>query len=203
MNAPSTPYRPPAAPTPLSRSTSLVVAVDLQAKLAPAIHEIDRVAHNACRLLRAAATLGVPSLVTEQYPKGLGTSVPAVIEAAGPGAELVEKIHFGACAEPKMQQSLARHGSNGRQVAVIFGTETHVCVLQTAFGLLAAGWSVALVVDACGSRTVLDKQTGIDRLTQAGATAVTTEMVLFEWLERADTDDFRALLPVIRDGQPP
>lgn len=203
MSAPGTSPGIRAAPTLLSRASSVVVAVDLQAKLAPAIHEIDRITHNACRLLRAAATLGVPSVVTEQYPKGLGNSVPAVIEAAGPRAEVVEKIHFGACTEPQMQQSLALHASNGRQVAVIFGTETHVCVLQTAFGLLAAGWFVALVVDACGSRTVLDKQIGIDRLTEAGATPVTTEMVLFEWLERADTDDFRALLPLIRDGQPP
>jgi nicotinamidase-related amidase len=88
--------------------------------------------------------------------------------------------------------------ASGRQQIILTGMETHVCVLQTALGLLEAGFSVYLVADAASSRTPANRQLAIDRLHQAGAHIVSTEMVLFEWLERAGTDDFRALLPLIK-----
>ena len=182
----------------IARDRAVIVAVDLQQRLAPAIDGIDAVKRHATRLLRAAAALGVPVIFTEQYPKGLGPTDPAIRETA-PAGEVMEKVCFGALGEPANAARFARLRAEGRDQAVIFGTETHVCVLQTAMQLLAAGWTLFLAEDACGSRRPADRAAGIARLAQAGARRATVEMAMFELLARADSDDFRALLPLIRD----
>lgn len=182
----------------LDRRRCVVFAIDLQERLGPAIDGIGPVVANAARLFDAAAHLAVPLCVTEQYPKGLGPTVASLRQK--PITQLLEKTAFGALREPDIAAAASAWREEGRDCAVIFGTETHVCVLQTAMLLLASGWRVALVADACGSRFARDKQAGLDRLARAGAEVLTTEMVLFEWLERANTDEFRTLLPLIRDG---
>ena len=187
----------------IRRQQSLLLVVDLQEKLAPAIFEGERVIGNSVRLLRGARRLGVPAFVFEQYVKGLGPSVEAIRNAASrdPGADpavdakFFEKTHFSGTAEPGVIDLL--HAAHRPQV-VLTGTETHVCVLQTGMGLLAAGFNVFLVADAASSRRPSDHAVGVERLRAAGAHIVTTEMVLFEWLEAACTDEFRALLPLIK-----
>ncbi len=178
----------------IRRDDSLLLVVDIQEKLAPAIHGNERVTANSVRLLQAAAQLQVPAFVSEQYVRGLGPSV-ASIRAAGAAAQFFEKTHFSCAAEPGVVERLQ---ASGRRQAILTGTETHVCVLQTALGLRAAGFEVFLVADAASSRTPENRQAAIDRLRAAGVGIVTTEMVLFEWLHRAATDEFRALLPLIR-----
>jgi len=175
-------------------AASLLLVVDIQEKLAPAIHDSEQVTANSVRLLAGARLLGVPAFVSEQYVKGLGPSV-AAIQAAAVNARFFEKIHFSCAAEPGVVEMLR---ATGRQQILLTGTETHVCVLQTALGLLAAGFDVFLVADAASSRTPENRQAAIERLRAAGVHIVTTEMVLFEWLHRAATDDFRALLPLIK-----
>lgn len=187
----------------IERDASLLLVVDIQQKLAPAIHDGERVTANSVRLLEGARRLGVPAFVSEQYVKGLGPSVDAIREAAAAAAGTVasnavrffEKIHFSCAAEPGVVDLLR---ATQRPQIILTGTEAHVCVLQTAFGLRAAGFDVFLVADATASRTPENRQAAIERMRAGGIHIVTTEMVLFEWLHRAATDDFRALLPLIR-----
>jgi nicotinamidase-related amidase len=179
----------------LHADTSLLVVIDIQDRLLPAMAEPARVEAGASRLMRAARRLGVPLLVSEQYPKGIGRTVPALAALATP-EETVEKIHFSCAAEPAFQAQLALMGP--RRQAVLCGIEAHVCVLQSALGLVADGWSVAVVEDAVSSRRPADRDAGLRRLAAAGVVVATTEMVIFEWLGRAGTDAFRDLLKLVK-----
>jgi nicotinamidase-related amidase len=178
----------------IRRADSLLLVVDIQQKLAPAIHDSERVVANSVRLLDGARQLGIPAFVSEQYVKGLGPSLEA-IRTAAVDARFFEKTHFSCAAEPGVVDLLR---AAKRPQIILTGTETHVCVLQTAFGLQAAGFEVYLVADAAASRTPENCSAGIERMRAAGIGIVTTEMVLFEWLHQAGTDDFRKLLPLIK-----
>ena len=178
----------------IRRQDSLLLVVDLQQKLAPAIYEGKQAIANSIRLLEGARQLGVPRFVSEQYVRGLGPSVEAVRLAAS-DAHFFEKTHFSCAAEPGVLDLLR---AARRPQVILTGTETHVCVLQTAFGLLGAGFDVHVVADAASSRTSESRHAAIERMRAAGIQIVTTEMVLFEWLHQAGTDEFRALLPLIK-----
>jgi nicotinamidase-related amidase len=182
------------APTTLDRRDSFLFIVDVQERLAPAIEGADTVIANADRLIRAARRLDVPVVASEQYTKGLGHTVPALRSHLDP-AERLEKTTFDATREPELRGHLA---GLDRDQAVILGTEAHVCVLQTALGCLGMGIVPWVVADAVGSRAPANRDLALARMSRAGAGIVSTEMVLFEWLERAGTEDFRALLPLIR-----
>ena len=169
------------------KDRSVLLVIDLQQKLAPAIHQVDAVMQSARWVLQIANQLQIPVLCTEQYPKGLGPTVPAVA-ALIPEAAVLEKIHFSAWREPAIQQRL--HQLNKQQL-VLIGTEAHVCVLQTAMDLIEAGFSVFVVEEAVGSRTPSNKALALSRLQQAGAQIISQEMLAFEWLEQAGTDQFR------------
>ena len=171
----------------LTADRSLLLLIDLQSKLAPAIHNNAEVEQRCRWLVEVARELAVPVLATEQYPQGLGVTVPSVL-ALLKSEEILEKIHFSAYKEPHIQAALA---DAGRRQIVLCGTETHVCVLQTALDLVAAGYQVYLVAEACGSRRDSDKQLALGRLQQAGVVIVSREMVAFEWLQRAGTAQFR------------
>ncbi len=178
----------------IRRADSLLLVVDIQDRLAPTIHDSQRITANSVRLLEGARQLGVPAFVSEQYVKGLGPSLEAIRNAAV-DARFFEKTHFSCTAEPGVVDLL--RGAKRPQV-LLTGTETHVCVLQTAFGLLAAGFEVYLIADATSSRTPENRSAAIERLRAGGVQIVTTEMVLFEWLHQAGTADFRQLLPLIK-----
>lgn len=166
---------------------SVLLVIDLQQKLAPAIHQVDAVMHAACQVLQIANQLQIPVLATEQYPQGLGSTV-AQVAALIPADAVLEKIHFSAWREPAIQRQLQRLK---KQQMVLLGTEAHVCVLQTAMDLIDAGFSVFVVEEAVGSRTPANKALALSRLQQAGAQIISLEMLAFEWLERAGTDQFR------------
>ncbi len=178
----------------LSSERSVLVVVDIQEKLMPAIAESSRVERNAATLLKAAALLGVPAFATEQYPKGLGPTA-ASLRALLPPDGVVEKITFSAAREPAFMDRLERLG---RRQVVLAGSEAHVCVMQTALSLLELGFEVVLVADAVSSRVPANAELGIARMRAAGATIVSTEMVLFEWVERAGTPAFKAVLELVR-----
>lgn len=178
----------------IRRADSLLLIVDVQEKLAPAISGREAAVANNVRLLEAARQLGVPAFISEQYVRGLGPSV-AEIRNAGSAARFFEKTHFSCTGEPGVVDMLR---AAGRPQVVLTGMEAHVCVLQTAFGLLGAGFAVFLVADASSSRTPDNRSAAIERMRAAGVQIVSTEMVLFEWLEKAGTDEFRALLPLIK-----
>ena len=178
----------------LDPERSQLLVVDVQERLMPAMHEPERTIAGACRLLRAAAELAVPATVSEQYPKGLGPTLPAVADLAPAGSTLA-KTHFSCAADP---QILARLAACNRPQVVIAGVEAHVCVLQTAIGLAGMGYRPYVVWDAVTSRAPADKAVAERRLAHAGVDLVTGEMVLFEWLGRAGTPAFKALSPLLR-----
>ncbi|TRW48800.1 hydrolase [Aliidiomarina halalkaliphila] len=173
----------------LHAAQSLLLIIDIQERLAPAIANVDALIAENVRLLRVAAELQLPRLYTEQYPKGLGATVPSLQEPLA-GAHFYEKIHFSAGREPEFRDQLA---SLGRTQVVVTGTETHVCVLQTVLDLLALEYHVFVVADAVSSRSPENKERALARMAQAGAHVVSSEMVIFEWLERAGTDQFRTI----------
>ena len=180
----------------LSARTGLLVVVDMQARLVPVLADPESLTARVQFLLRAAAHLGVPVVASEQYPKGLGHTVAAVGEDL-PDGSVVEKMTFSAMREPSFREALETRGA-GRQQVLVCGAETHVCVLQTAAELQAAGYATTLIADAVGSRRESDRAAGLARLRDLGCQIATSEMVVFEWLERAGTDAFRRLAPLIK-----
>jgi len=179
----------------LTADCSVLFVVDVQARLLPAMADPAGVLARTALLMRAARRLGVPLLVTEQYPQGIGRTVPELAALATP-EETVEKIHFSCAAEPAVRDQLRLLAP--RCQAVLCGIEAHVCVLQSALGLAAEGWCVAVVADAVGSRRDADRDAGLARLAASGVTVATSEMVAFEWLDRAGTPEFRDLLKLIK-----
>jgi nicotinamidase-related amidase len=182
----------------LNANRSHLLVVDLQARLMPAIHEGDSVIRHVNVLLAAAKQLGVPVTVTEQYPKGLGPTVPPVQEALPGDAVILPKTSFSALREPAVVERLASLRGSGRDQVVVCGTEAHICVLQTALELRSDGLNVFVVADAVSSRSPHSVSAACARLLHAGCHWVTTEMAVFEWMEKAATDDFRALAPLFR-----
>jgi nicotinamidase-related amidase len=175
----------------LSAERSVLLLVDLQQRLMPAIHDGDSVVARAARLAEAALLLDVPVLATEQYPAGLGPTVEAL--AGYPRATLA-KTAFSAAADPGFQALLPA----GTREIVIAGVETHVCVLQTALDLLGSRHRVILAADASGSRTPADHAAAIDRVRQHGVEVVTSEMVLFEWLRDSRHPGFRQVQKLLK-----
>jgi nicotinamidase-related amidase len=178
----------------IQRDASLLLVVDLQEKLAPAIFEGERVIRNSLRLLQGAQQLGVPAFAAEHCASSIGPVVPEIRNATV-SPIFFAKTHFSSAAEPGVLDLLR---ATGRRQVVLVGIECHVCVLQTAFGLHEAGFEVFLAADATSSRTLENHDAGVARMRAGGIQVATTEMVLFEWLHRAATDEFRALLPLIR-----
>lgn len=191
---------------------SQLVLIDLQTKLVPAMFEGAAVLANALRLAKAAQLLRVPTSVTEQYPEGLGSTVPVLAEWA---QEPLQKLSFNACDEGLIEQlqaigtpkaspnarSVPKHlqkpVENSRSEIIIAGLEAHVCVLQTVMGLLD-DFDVFVVTDACTSRTERNRDAAYDRLAAEGANLVTTEMVLFEWLRGSEHAQFKAVQALVR-----
>ncbi len=173
---------------------SCLLIVDVQAKLLPAMAAPEAVVANAAILMKAAARLEIPLLVSEQYPKGLGPTVPELAELA-PAEAVVEKVHFSCLGDGHYSR---RFQELGRTQAVIAGIEAHVCVLQTAMELIGDGHQVFIVGDAVSSRRADNASAALARLGAAGAAIVTAEMVIFEWLGRAGTPEFKELLEKIK-----
>lgn len=158
----------------------------------PAIAGGDEVVANAGKLLAAAEELGVPVLSTEQNPKGLGPTVPDLIRPEG-DHPVVAKMTFDSCRAQGVMDGLPP----GHHI-VVAGAEAHVCVLQTALGLLDRSRRVFVVADAVGSRRPENKKAALRRLERAGAEVVTTEMVIFEWLGTAEDPAFKSVIALVK-----
>lgn len=178
----------------IDANKSALLVVDVQEKLMPAMAEPDRVVENCAVLMKAAGRLNIPVVVSEQYPKGLGNTVPALAELAPPGSVL-PKLHFSCVADPTIAAVLAAYE---REQVLVVGVESHVCVLQTALDLKAAGTRCIVVADATSSRTTGNKDVALARLREAGVEIATTEMVLFEWLRLAGTPEFKELSRLVK-----
>lgn len=177
---------------------SHLVIVDLQERLLSAINDAPGAVARTRILIAAAERLGVPIAVTEQYPRGIGHTVPMIREALPATASIHEKITFAASGDKAFCAHIGLARATGRNQLVICGTEAHVCVMQTALGFKRLGYEIFVVGDAVASRDPASVIYARDRLMQAGCAWVNSEMVVFEWMERAGTDLFRSLVKLIK-----
>lgn len=174
--------------------TTQLILIDVQEKLFQAMHERDLLLRQMRQILQGARELGLPIVWAEQYPEGLGPTLPAIAELLT-GLKPIAKRTFSCCAHPPLLESVV---STGRNQTLLVGIETHVCVYQTAIDLLSRGMEVQVVADCVSSRTPLNHQLGLTRIQQAGGHLTSAEMVLFELLRAAEGPHFKAISKIVR-----
>ena len=167
--------------------------IDVQEAYRSVLFEYERVAAAVARMIQGAAVLGVPVLATEQYPKGLGETIPELREVL-PQPPLV-KMHFSCGADPAFAAALEK---TGRRQVIVCGMETHVCVFQTVRDLAGAGYEVHVCADAVGSRTEEHRRIGLELAREAGALVTTAETAIFDLLHQAGTPQFKKVSPLVR-----
>ncbi len=177
-----------------ARPASMLLVIDFQEKLVPLTADHAAVETNIRRLLKLASIFEMPALVTEQYVKGLGQTTAPVREAAE-GRDTMEKMEFSCFRDEAMKERIL---SFSRPHAILSGIETHVCVLQTALDLLEGGYRVYVPADAVTSRSPENRRVGLRLMERAGASIVTTETIVFSFLERCGTPEFKAMLAEVR-----
>lgn len=181
----------------LDRKNSLLVVIDVQAKLAAVIHGQEEMQKNIDRLIRGCHLLGIPAVVTEQYPKGLGATTGILQDSLREtyGIKPIQKMCFSAGGSDEFMSAVR---SSGRRQILICGIETHVCVYQTVKDLLDSKFEVTLVADAVSSRTAANRDIAIRRMERDGAKLSSTEMALFELTVNAGTDEFKAISKLVK-----
>lgn len=172
-----------------------LLVVDIQQKLLPLIHNHESVLAQSERMVKAAAALGLPVTISEQYVRGLGPTLPSITAAAA-DAPHTEKMTFSYCQDPACRERLL--SLDRRRHVLLIGIETHVCVLQTALDLLDMQHTPYILADAVGSRRELDYRMALDRLRHAGAIVTTVESVIFELVRESGTDLFKRILPIVK-----
>ncbi len=177
--------------TKLDRERAVLVVVDVQEAFAKALADFEAVAAATETLARGADAMGVPVVVTEQYPKGLGKTVDRVASALPEGTEPLEKVRFSATEAEGFDLG-------GRDQALVCGIETHVCVNQTVLDLLTDGVEVQVATDAVGSRTTANRTLGLERMERAGAAMTSVETALFELLGGSDTPEFKRVQALVK-----
>lgn len=184
----------------LDAARSQLVIVDVQERFGGAIADLPQVAARTSLLAKAATLLKVPVTVSEQYPKALGPTLAEVASALPAGTPVFEKLSFSAFEAPECAARLGEGlRAERRHQIVLCGVEAHVCVLQTAGDLMAnLEAQVFVVKDAVASRRERDRDAAFDRLVQMGAQLVTSEMVIFEWLQKAGTPEFKQLQALVK-----
>jgi len=182
----------------MQRERAQLLIIDVQEKLLPAVLCPERITAVCVRLMRAAKYLGVPITVSEQYPQGIGPTVAPLLAEIGDDTPVLSKSYFSCLREDSLHERIQKLRSNGRNQVILAGIESHVCVAQTAMDLIAGGLQVFIAADAVSSRADSARELALQRLRALGAAIVDSEMVIFEWLDRAGTYEFRDLLPLIK-----
>lgn len=180
----------------LEPAKAVLVVIDVQEKLCAAMDEngLRQLTRNAGILLESAKELAIPVLFTEQYVKGLGSTLPE-LKGRAPAAACYEKLTFSCCGNGAFVRQLKE---SGRTQIIVSGMETHVCVLQTVIDLLGEGFDVHVVKDAMMSRSSDNRQTAIEAMVLAGAVPTCTEAVVFQLLKIAGTDSFKKLSGLVK-----
>ncbi|WP_158090166.1 hydrolase [Kiloniella majae] len=180
----------------MSAEDSVVVVIDIQERLAPAIPELDSILKANELVLKTAAELSVPVLVTEQYPKGLGHTVEQ-LHGLYAEKDVFEKISFSSAGCKPFMSALKE---TGRRQVIVMGIEAHVCVQQTVLELLSDRFDVFVVADAIGSRADENRKLALERMIRSGAEVVSSEMVMFEMLKKAGTPEFKKLSNLLKEN---
>jgi nicotinamidase-related amidase len=178
----------------LQRGRAALVVIDVQGKLAQLMHDRSELFDNLRRMVRGAQVLDVPIVITEQYPEGLGPTIPEIASML-PQQAVISKTSFSCCGDERFNDAVA---SLDRQQLLLAGIETHICVQQTAIDLICTGYEVHVVADAVSSRTAQNRQVGIDKMRDAGATITCTEAVLYELLGAAGGAQFKEILKLVK-----
>lgn len=173
---------------------TLAVVVDIQGLLFPHIHDHENLEKNQKTLIEGLKLLEIPLLVTQQYTEKLKPTLPSLSEAIGE-YEHIEKMAFSCCDEPSFAEELA---IQGKRNVILFGIETHVCVLQTCIDLIESGYQPIIVADCVGSRKPYDKEIALERMRQEGAIITTKESLLFELQRVSGTDRFKAISKLVK-----
>lgn len=177
----------------LKHETAAVV-IDIQEKLLPHIHEAEFILQNSLKLIEGLQILEVPIIVTQQYTKGLGNTVPSIVQKFQ-GFRYIEKVSFSCYDESAFVEQLS---ASGRSSVILFGIETHVCVLQTCLDLNMSGYVPVVVEDCISSRNPIDKRVAIERMRQEGAIITTYESLLFELTRQAGNEIFKSVSRVVK-----
>jgi nicotinamidase-related amidase len=175
----------------LDPKRAALVVIDVQEAFRKAVPTFDDAAAATATLVRGAARIGIPILITEQYPKGLGATVPEVADQLPSDVEPIEKVRFSAA-------EAEGFGLDGRDQAIVCGIETHVCVNQTVLDLLEHGVAAQVVADAVASRTDANRELGLHKMERAGATITSVETALFELLGGSDASAFKEVQALVR-----
>jgi hypothetical protein len=178
----------------LLKQDAIVLGVDFQEHLVPILADKELFIANSARFLKGVGLLGLPILVSEQYPKGLGPTVAPIKEAAG-DAHYLSKRSFSCCDEPAIVSALEQ---SGKKTVVLLGCETHICVMQTAVDLKAAGYDVAVVADCCASRFPQNRDLGLQRMEKEGVIVTGSESLLFELLRDSRAPEFKAVQALVK-----
>ena len=174
----------------IDRDSSTLVLIDLQERLMPAIYQNELVVRQSVKISEIAKLLEIPIIGTQQIPKNIGPYIEDVNQYCD---KTLQKEHFNAC-----RDGLIGVLPLNRPEIILAGCETHICVLQTALGLLDAEYSVTVIVDAVGSRSVGDRNAALARLEKSGAVLVTTELLAYEWLNSSKSPPFKEALEIIK-----
>jgi nicotinamidase-related amidase len=174
----------------LDRDRTALVVVDVQESFRPVIDGFDDLTRQTAILVQGARVLGLPVVVTEQYPSGLGPTVPEIAEHLD-GVERLPKTVFSA---PEADG----FDLGGRDQALVCGIESHICVMQSALGLLERGVEVEVAADAVSARTPANREIGLERMREGGAGITSVETALFELLGRAGTEEFKQIQGLVR-----
>jgi nicotinamidase-related amidase len=174
-----------------------LIVVDIQEKLLPPIFERERLLRNSQLLIRLAGILKIPAIVTTQYSKGLGRTVPEIASLL-PDIETIDKVGFSCFASDAFCSTLKRIPGN-RNTVLLCGMESHICVMQTALGALRDGYLVHVASDAVSSRTEWNWNMGLQRMQAAGAIISSTEMMMYELLRSSGSPAFKELLPYLKE----
>jgi nicotinamidase-related amidase len=177
-----------------SREDTRLLIVDMQEKFVPVIEEIDGVIENCVKLMQGAKILGIPISATEQYPKGLGATIPQIAEHLN--KDIPEKLDFSCLNALDWAES--GNEPDGRSRVIVAGIETHICIQQTALDLLAYGFRVIIPADAVSSRRSFDYEVALQRMAESGAVITTTESILFELCQTAAAPEFKEISRLVK-----
>lgn len=178
----------------IDRNDAVLVAIDFQTKLMPAMADREKLEEAAVKLIKGLGVLKVPAIVTQQYTKGLGPTVSPIAEALG-DYEPIEKTTFSAMEEPDFVKALEQ---SGKKTVILIGIEAHICVQQTALQLMDRGYSVYVIQDCIASRKESDNLCSQQRMAAAGAVITTYESVLYELLKGAKAEGFKAISAIVK-----
>jgi nicotinamidase-related amidase len=181
---------------PLEPNQCALIVIDIQEKLLPPIFRKEQLVRNAQLLIRLAAILNIPTLMSTQYSKGLGNTVPEIASML-PDVQPLEKTAFSCFGSDAFCAALKRVPGS-RNTVLLCGMETHICVAQTALAALREGYLVHVAADAVSSRTELNWEIGLQRMRAAGAVISSTEMMIYEALRSSGTSEFKDMLKYLK-----